>query len=98
MDSTSTALLVGGSGIGLAEQTLREVRWRILPLVMVLYVVCYVYRTNVGFAKAGLATDVGIGDAAYGLAAGIFLSGMCFLRCPAVAACSDSAPGTGCLS
>jgi len=37
IDRTSTGLLAGGSGIGLAEQTLRKVRWRILPLMMVLY-------------------------------------------------------------
>jgi MFS transporter, ACS family, tartrate transporter len=86
MDRTSTAPLVGGSGIGLAEQTLRKVRWRILPLVMVLYLVCYVDRTNVGFAKAGLATDVGISDAAYGLGAGIFFIGYVLFEVPSSAA------------
>src|ERR1700739_4446121 len=85
MDRTSTAPLVGGSGIGLAEQTLRKVRWRILPLVMVLYLVCYVDRTNVGFAKAGLATDVGISDAAYGLGAGIFFIGYVLFEVPSSA-------------
>jgi len=82
IDSTSTELLAGGSGIGLAEQTLRKVRWRILPLMMLLYLICYVDRTNIGFAKAGLATDVGIGDAAYGLAAGIFFIGYVLFEVP----------------
>jgi MFS transporter, ACS family, tartrate transporter len=82
IDSTSTALLAGGSGIGLAEQTLRKVRWRILPLMMLLYVIFYVDRTNVGFAKAGLATDVGISDAAYGLGAGIFFIGYVLFEVP----------------
>jgi len=82
IDRTSTGLLAGGSGIGLAEQTLRKVRWRILPLMMVLYLICYVDRTNVGFAKAGLATDLGIGDAAYGLAAGIFFIGYVLFEAP----------------
>lgn len=82
INSTSTELLAGGSGIGLAEQTLRKVRWRILPLVLLLSVICYVDRTNVGFAKAGLATDVGISDAAYGLAAGIFFIGYVLFEVP----------------
>jgi MFS transporter, ACS family, tartrate transporter len=82
IDSTSTALLADESGIGLAEQTLRKVRWRILPLVMLLYVVCYIDRTNIGFAKEGLATDVGISDAAYGLAAGIFFIGYVLFEVP----------------
>jgi ACS family tartrate transporter-like MFS transporter len=68
--------------MGLAEQTLRKVRWRILPLIMVLFLICYVDRTNVGFAKAGLARDVGIGDAAYGLAAGIFFIGYILFEVP----------------
>jgi ACS family tartrate transporter-like MFS transporter len=80
--NTSTELLAGGAGVGLAERTLRKVRWRILPLVMVLYVICYVDRTNVGFAKAGLATDAGITDAAYGLAAGIFFIGYVLFEVP----------------
>ncbi len=82
MDRTSTELLAGGSDIGLAEQTLRKVRWRILPLLMALYVISYIDRTNVGFAKAGLATDVGISDAAYGLAAGIFFIGYILFEAP----------------
>ncbi len=85
MYKTSTALLGGGSGIGLAERTLHKVRWRILPLMMVLYVICYIDRTNVGFAKAGLARDVGIGDAAYGLAAGIFFLGYVLFEVPSSA-------------
>jgi ACS family tartrate transporter-like MFS transporter len=82
MDTQSTELLADGSGIGLAERTLRKVRWRILPMMMLLYVICYIDRTNVGFAKAGLARDVGIGDAAYGLAAGIFFVGYVLFEVP----------------
>jgi MFS transporter, ACS family, tartrate transporter len=82
IDRTSTELLAGGPDIGLAEQTLRKVRWRILPLMMCLYVICYIDRTNVGFAKAGLARDVGLGDAAYGLAAGIFFIGYVLFEAP----------------
>jgi ACS family tartrate transporter-like MFS transporter len=84
IDRTSTGLLAGGSDIGLAERTLRKVRWRILPLMMVLFVICYIDRTNVGFAKAGLAS-VGIGDAAYGLAAGIFFIGYVLFEVPSSA-------------
>jgi ACS family tartrate transporter-like MFS transporter len=82
IDNTSPELLAGGSDTGLAERTLRKVRWRILPLMTVLYLISYVDRTNVGFAKAGLARDVGITDAAYGLAAGIFFLGYVLFEAP----------------
>jgi ACS family tartrate transporter-like MFS transporter len=82
MDRTTAELLEGGSNIGLAEQTLRKVRWRILPLMMLLYLICYIDRTNIGFAKEGLATDVGISDAVYGLGAGIFFIGYVLFEVP----------------
>jgi ACS family tartrate transporter-like MFS transporter len=82
MDGKSTDLLAGESDIGLAKQTLRKVRWRILPMTMLLYLICYVDRTNIGFAKAGLGRDVGINDAAYGLGAGIFFIGYVLLEVP----------------
>jgi ACS family tartrate transporter-like MFS transporter len=53
--------------------------------MMLLYVICYVDRTNVGFAKAGLSRDVGLGDAAYGLAAGIFFVGYVLFEAPSSA-------------
>ncbi len=85
IDRQTAELLADGSDIGLAERTLHKVRWRILPLMMVLFVICYIDRTNVGFAKAGLASDVGIGDAAYGLAAGIFFIGYVLFEVPSAA-------------
>lgn len=81
-DRKSTGLITGGSGIGLAEQTLRKVRRRILPLATLLYLITFIDRANVGFAKAGLGTDVGINDAMYGLGAGIFFIGYVLLEVP----------------
>src|SRR5258705_7161271 len=85
MDTQSAGLLAGGTDMGLAERTLRKVRLRIFPLMMLLYVSCYVDRTNIGFAKAGLSRDVGLGDAAYGLAAGIFFIGYVLFEVPSSA-------------
>lgn len=85
MDRTSSAAKPG-TAPGIGETTLRRVRWRILPLIVVLYLVAYLDRNNVGFAKAGLAHDLGIHDAAYGLGAGIFFVGYVLLEIPSNAA------------
>jgi MFS family permease len=45
---------------------------RLVPLVMVMFVVNYIDRVNIGFAKDVLENDSGIGAAAYGLGAGLF--------------------------
>jgi len=45
---------------------------RIIPLIIAMFVLNYIDRVNVGFAKESLEADAGIGSAAYGLGAGLF--------------------------
>jgi MFS transporter, ACS family, tartrate transporter len=66
----------------LGETTLRKVRRRIMPLIVLLYFVAYLDRNNVGFAKLGMQNDIGLTDAAYGLGAGIFFLGYALLEIP----------------
>ncbi|MET7287080.1 MFS transporter [Streptomyces sp. NPDC005573] len=66
----------------LAERTLRKVRRRVLPVIVLLYLVAYLDRNNVGFARAGLEHDLGFGDAVYGLGAGIFFIGYVLMEVP----------------
>ncbi len=37
----------------------RKVAWRIIPLVVLLYLVAYLDRANVGFAKLRMGQDLG---------------------------------------
>lgn len=60
----------------------RKVAWRILPLVFVLYIVAYLDRANVGFAKLRMAGDLNFSDAVYGLGIGIFFIGYLLLEIP----------------
>lgn len=45
---------------------------RLLPLLILAYVVSFIDRTNIALAKAQMAVDLGISAAAYGLGAGLF--------------------------
>jgi MFS family permease len=56
----------------LEKSTIRRVTRRIMPFLIVLYLINFLDRTNVGFAAPGMEADLGIGPAAYGLGAGIF--------------------------
>jgi ACS family tartrate transporter-like MFS transporter len=60
----------------------RKVAWRILPLVILLYLVAYLDRANVGFAKLRMAADLGFSDAVFGLGIGIFFIGYLTLEIP----------------
>lgn len=50
----------------------RKAAWRIVPLLLLCYLVAYLDRVNVGFAKLQMSDDLHFSDAVYGLGAGIF--------------------------
>jgi len=55
---------------------------RLLPLLLVMYLVSYLDRINVGFAKLQMAGSIGLSDAQYGLGAGIFFISYCICEIP----------------
>lgn len=55
---------------------------RLLPLLFVSYIVAFLDRVNVGFAKLQMASDLGYSDAVYGFGAGIFFLGYFLFEVP----------------
>jgi sugar phosphate permease len=55
---------------------------RLVPFLALIYVVAYVDRTVVGFAKLHMNAAVGLSDAAYGLGAGLFFVGYFLCEVP----------------
>ncbi|QBQ98234.1 MFS transporter [Paraburkholderia pallida] len=64
------------------EATYRKVSWRLIPLLMLCYVVAYLDRVNVGFAKLQMSTALNLSDAVYGFGAGIFFIGYFLFEVP----------------
>ncbi|MBS4095676.1 MAG: MFS transporter [Sulfuricella sp.] len=62
--------------------TYRKVSLRLLPFLFLCYVLAYLDRVNVGFAKLQMSADLGFSDAVYGAGAGIFFIGYFFLEVP----------------
>ncbi len=60
----------------------RRVTRRLIPFLFLCYIFAYVDRVNVGFAKLQMQRDLGISDAVYGAAAGIFFIGYFFFEVP----------------
>src|SRR5437867_2244155 len=50
----------------------RKVWWRIVPLLFVLYIVAYLDRANLGFAKDSMCTELGFSPRVYGWGVGLF--------------------------
>jgi D-galactonate transporter len=55
--------------------TMARVTWRLLPFLLLLYIISWLDRVNVGFAKLQLNTDLGFSETMYGIGAGIFFVG-----------------------
>lgn len=55
---------------------------RLLPFLILLYVISFIDRINIGFAKLRMASDIGLSDAAYGFGAGIFFLAYCLCEVP----------------
>ena len=64
------------------EATYRKVTWRLLPLLFLCYVLAYLDRVNVGFAKLQMQQDLGLSDTVYGIGAGIFFIGYFLFEVP----------------
>src|SRR5450830_1114095 len=55
---------------------------RLLPLLVLAYVISFIDRTNIALAKQHMALDLGISAAAYGLGAGLFFLSYALLEVP----------------
>ncbi len=71
------------ASIPLVATTARaKIRRRILPYVFLLYIVAYLDRANVAFAKMPMMADLKFSDAVFGFGAGIFFIGYLVLEIP----------------
>ena len=59
-----------------------KIAWRLMPFLLLLYIISFLDRVNVGFAKLQMSADIGLSDAAYGIGAGIFFLGYCLCEIP----------------
>jgi D-galactonate transporter len=59
-----------------------KIAWRIMPILFVSYIIAYLDRVNVGFAKLQMVGDLKFSESVYGLGAGIFFLGYFVFEVP----------------
>lgn len=77
--STSTKELLDSPVL---KSAISKASKRLMPMLVILYIVAFLDRTNVGFAEAALEVDRGITAGAYALGAGIFFIGYALFEIP----------------
>src|SRR5690606_1057255 len=66
----------------LGRATLAKVSWRLLPFLLLLYVIAWIDRVNIGFAALQMNADLGFSAAVYGFGAGVFFIGYALFEVP----------------
>ena len=64
------------------KRTLRKITWRIVPFIMILYLIAYIDRVNIGFAAITMKEDLGFTASILGFGAGIFFLGYFLFEVP----------------
>lgn len=60
-----------------------KTKWRLIPFMLMLYILAFLDRSNIGFAKETYQIDIGLSNEAYALGAGLFFVVYAFLGAPA---------------
>ena len=66
----------------LEQETIRKISWRLLPLIITIYFIAYIDRTNVAFAATAMNKDLGFTAYIYGWGAGMFFIGYFLFEVP----------------
>lgn len=64
------------------ERLIRRVWWRIMPLILITYLVSVIDKMNVSFAKLQMVHQIGMTETAYGLASSLFFIGYLVFEIP----------------
>jgi ACS family tartrate transporter-like MFS transporter len=78
----STGLSASGPATELAQRAVRRVARRLMPFLLLLYVVAYLDRANVSYAGLQMTRDLGFSNAVFGMGAGLFFVGYFLLEIP----------------
>ena len=75
-------LPITDGGNPLLAQAISKVKWRVLPLVVIMFIANYIDRVNIGFVRPHLSADLGIDAATFGFGAGLFFVGYALFEVP----------------
>src|SRR5437879_976023 len=82
------AIARNGTPLGLTsaapalEATYRKIAFRLIPFLVFLFILAWLDRVNVGFAKLQMLQDLHFSEAVYGLGAGVFFIGYFLFEVP----------------
>ncbi|KAA8554046.1 MULTISPECIES: MFS transporter [Pseudomonas] len=64
------------------DAVVRKAAWRLIPILFLAYVINFIDRVNISFAKLQMSHALGLDDVAFGVGAGMFFIGYFFFEVP----------------
>lgn len=64
------------------QKTIRKMKLRIIPYILILYVINYIDRANISYAALDMNKELGITSTVFGLLSGIFYIGYVLFEVP----------------
>src|SRR5437763_12845158 len=71
-----------GASVSVAQSAMAKASWRIVPLLGLCYLVCYLDRLNVSFAATQMNVDLKFSATVYGVGSGLFFLTYALLEIP----------------
>ncbi|WP_375287114.1 MFS transporter [Sphingomonas sp.] len=68
--------------VSLEARTMRKVTWRLLPFLMLCYLMAFIDRTNVGMASLQMNEDLGLSSRVFGFGASLFFVAYFLMEVP----------------
>jgi ACS family tartrate transporter-like MFS transporter len=68
--------------LSMGDRVRRRVSFRLIPYLFILYIIAFIDRVNVGYAKLRMQEDLAFSDTVFGFGAGIFFIGYFLLEIP----------------
>src|SRR6476469_6450453 len=65
-----------------SHELIRKITWRLIPYLGFIYLIAYIDRQNVSYAKLQMVGDLGLSEYAYGLGASLFFIGYFLFEVP----------------
>ena len=74
--------MAGSTKNELVKKAMDKAQKKLVPFVLIMYIMAFLDRANIGFAKQAFQLDTGVSDAAFALGAGIFFLGYAVFEVP----------------
>ena len=80
--ATRAAVPTPHPSLSSTDAVFSKISWRILPILLIAYMIAYLDRVNIGYAQLQMKQTLPFGDAVYGIGAGIFFLGYFLFEVP----------------